>query len=212
VDRHQHRHGMPQCPTRQKVSLLVLVMSAAALRIDPSMAPTGSWDRAAFLSGFQNAAEIPAHQVRCMHRASFRPGGHVLPERARTIHWLSRAWRGHTKAIRTDIDFERDAPRTDLVRYTLDLKSGSYARRALSTRHLEYPSIARLSVSGRRYRFVYTTAGSKAEGVTPVASVLKTDTEAPQIRKFGWRARSNTAVRSASRQGPAAPRRMTGTC
>lgn len=58
------------CPTRQKVSLLVLVTSAAALRIDPSMAPTGSWDRAAFLSGFQNAAEIPAHQVRCMHRAS----------------------------------------------------------------------------------------------------------------------------------------------
>ena len=75
-----------------------------------------------------------------------------------------------------DVDFERDAPRTDLVRYTLDLKSRSYARRALSTRHLEYPSVAP-SVSGLRHRFVYTTAGSNAEGVTPVASVLKTDTE-----------------------------------
>ena len=51
--------------TSQKVSLLVLVTSAAAVRIDASKAPTGSWDRAAFLSGFQNAAEIPAHQVRC---------------------------------------------------------------------------------------------------------------------------------------------------
>ena len=51
--------------TCRKVSLLVLVTSAAAVRIDASKAPTGSWDRAAFLSGFQNAAEIPAHQVQC---------------------------------------------------------------------------------------------------------------------------------------------------
>ena len=51
--------------TCRKVSLLVLVTSAAAVRIDASKAPTGSWDRAAFLSGFQNAPEIPAHQVRC---------------------------------------------------------------------------------------------------------------------------------------------------
>ena len=41
---------------------------------------------------------------------------------------------------------------------------------------MEYPSVAP-SVSGLRHRFVYTTAGSNAEGVTPVASVLKTDTE-----------------------------------
>ena len=93
---------------------------------------------------------------------------------------LKRAKRGHKgdadRNFFEDVDFERDAPRTDLVRYTLDLKSRSYARRALSTRHLEYPSVAP-SVSGRRHRFVYTTAGSNAEGVTPVASVLKTDTE-----------------------------------
>ena len=34
----------------------------------------------------------------------------------------------------------------------------------------------------------------------------------PRNRKFGWRARSSTAVRSASRRGPAAPRRMMGIC
>ena len=45
--------------TRQKVSLLVLVTCAAALRIDASKAPTGSWDRAAFLSGFA--------EVLCLH-------------------------------------------------------------------------------------------------------------------------------------------------
>ena len=93
---------------------------------------------------------------------------------------LKRTKRGHKgdadRNFFEDVDFERDAPRTDLVRYTLDLKSRSYARRALSTRHLEYPSVAP-SVSGLRHRFVYTTAGSNAEGVTPVASVLKTDTE-----------------------------------
>ena len=82
---------------------------------------------------------------------------------------------GGNRFLIEDLDYERDVPRTDLVRYTVDLRRRTFSKRPLSTRHVEFPSVA-AAVSGRPHRYVYSTPGPSAAGVSPQAGVLKTDT------------------------------------
>ncbi|KAL1496018.1 hypothetical protein AB1Y20_014651 [Prymnesium parvum] len=74
-----------------------------------------------------------------------------------------------------EMDFALDVPRTDLERYTFNLREKTYTRKPLSTRHLEFPTVAP-SVSTRKHRYVYCTAGGSAAGVSPHSGVLKVDT------------------------------------
>ena len=78
-------HGSPARSLPIISRFLVLVASAAALRIDGSKAPTGSWDRTAFLSGFQNSAEIAARELRCAELPSDLVGTYYRNGHARFV-------------------------------------------------------------------------------------------------------------------------------
>jgi carotenoid cleavage dioxygenase-like enzyme len=80
--------------------------------------------------------------------------------------------------ILEDIEYEKDVPRTELVRYVVDVGAKTYTRRRLSPRHVEFPSVAP-SVRSKEHRFVYTTPGGSPTAVTPQCGVLKTDVADP---------------------------------
>ena len=82
---------------------------------------------------------------------------------------------GGNRFIVEDLDYETDVPRTDLVRYVVNLRTKTYHKTPLSTRHVEFPSV-NPAVSGEAHRYVYSTPGPSAVGVSPQAGVLKTDT------------------------------------
>ena len=102
--------------------------------------------------------------------------GRAPPDTAATGTAADAALRGEgNRFILEDIDYARDVPRVTLMRYEVDLEHGSFTQRVLSPRHVEFPSVAP-AVRGRPHRYVYSSPGPAADGVSPQSGVLKTDT------------------------------------
>jgi len=74
------------------------------------------------------------------------------------------------------MDYEKDVPLTTLARYVVNPATEAFEKRLLSSRHVEFPSVSPL-VSTKKHRYVYVSAGAKADGSSPTAGVLKVDTD-----------------------------------
>jgi all-trans-8'-apo-beta-carotenal 15,15'-oxygenase len=73
-----------------------------------------------------------------------------------------------------DLDYELDVPQFSLVRYTVNLLTKKFSKRPLTSRHVDFPSVAN-SVRGRKSRYTYCSTGGAAHGVSPYMGVLKVD-------------------------------------